>query len=145
MRNGRAVLAKNGRPIITAYTPPETDAYEAHVAKFAGYAANQCPEWGPSVLAPKAPVRIQMHFVRRFWRADWDNLAKGVADAMANTERFFFNDNRITEAMISVRTDKHDRPRVEVCVEPATVDLKIPLWAQVALEQGWSPPSDEGE
>jgi len=140
MRDGKAVLGPGGRPIITAFTPTETRHYEQHVQRHARAAFEHCDDWR-RVYAKKEAVRIHMHIVRRHWRGDWDNFAKGIADGIANSGLVFFNDNRITEALISMRTDPDDEPRVEVKVERATKDLRMQLWMQIALENGWTPPA----
>lgn len=143
MRGGVPILGPGGRPIIHAFVPDETTHYEKHVERHTRAAFGPRQDW-QQVYAKKEPVRISMHIVRRHWRGDWDNFAKGIADGVANSGLVFFNDNRITEALISMRTDPKDDPRVEVKVERASEDLRIQLWMQIALENGWTPPEGKG-
>jgi Holliday junction resolvase RusA-like endonuclease len=140
-----------GRPRATiinghvhTYMPRETIEYERRVALIARAIAQNCESW-KSVYAEKLPIRVHMHFVRRAWRFDWDNAAKSVCDGLAASERVFSNDNRITQALVSLHTDPRAEPRTEVLIEPASIVLDEPLWMRVAREHGWAPTTDKRE
>jgi hypothetical protein len=49
------------------------------------------------------------------------------------------DDVRVSEGLISIQRTKEREPRTEVMVELATVDLQVPLWMQLAIENGWAP------
>jgi len=133
------IRTRDGKTILRPYTPPETEEYEQRVSMFARTALQQRPEWA-NVLAARLPLRAHLHFVRQQWRGDWDNFAKGVCDGLQKAERVFHNDNRITQALVSIETDKRAEPRTEVLIETASATLTEPLWQRCALEAGWTPP-----
>lgn len=138
MAGGRVVL-KDGRPIIRAFTPPETLAYEKQIENHARQASARLPAW-QRVVDEKHAVRVSMHFVRPQWKGDIDNLMKGAFDGLGNAESVFFNDNRIIEVFASVKTDRAAAPKLELVIEP--VEEGWPLWAVLALEAGWTPPEE---
>jgi Holliday junction resolvase RusA-like endonuclease len=130
---------RDGRVIMQAHTPPTTVEFEERVAMYARTALGRCPEWS-HVVAQRLPIRAHLHVVRQAWRGDWDNFAKGVCDGLQKAEGIFDNDNRITQALVSLHTDKRDEPRTEITIETANAVLTEPLWMACAREAGWVPP-----
>lgn len=136
---GKPLMTSSGEPIVRAFTPDTTTEYEQRVALFASAALAKMPEW-KAAFAQRLPIRVHLHVVRRQWRGDWDNFAKGLCDGLAKSGSIFDNDNRITQALISMHTDPRAEPRAEVTIETASATLDEPLWMRCAREAGWRPP-----
>jgi len=124
---------------VRGLTPPDSEEYMNRVALYAMQAAARVPEW-VHVVTQRLPIRLHLHIVRNAWRGDWDNYAKNLADGIARSGRVFTNDNRITQALVSIETDPRAEERAEVMVETASAKLVEPLWQAMAREAGWLPP-----
>jgi len=101
-----------GRPRVVdghAYTPGATRDYETLIRNAAAL------EWTGEPMM-KGPLSIHLTFYRADRRrADWDNLAKSIADALQDI--VYHDDGQIFSALITKRIGC-DRPRVEIAVIP---------------------------
>jgi len=100
-----------GRPGFVdshAYTPTATREYETLVRDTAALAWTREPMRGP--------LSLKLSFYRaNRRRADFDNLTKGVVDALQGV--VLFDDNQIVTALIHKHIDR-ERPRVEITIIP---------------------------
>lgn len=135
---------RNGKLGVAGVTPPESDAYMDHVAKFARMAVAAMPEWSV-VIAKKLPVRVSFHVLRHHWRGDIDNVQKNLFDGMARAKVVFRNDNRIVELLGSIVTDKKCTERAELMIEVVYAPTTMQVWQKMALDRGWRPPDKTQE
>lgn len=136
-------IKANQRLGVRGVTPPESRSYMEKVALFARQAAAKVPEW-KHVVAQKLPVRVQLHVVRQQWRGDIDNLSKNLFDGLGASGDVFFNDNRVVQMTASIHTHPAAVPRAELVVDTANAYLDKPLWMEIALSEGWTPPRQQG-
>lgn len=129
-----------GKLGVRGVTPEKSRAYMELVAWHATRAAQRCQEWA-AVVSDKMCVRVQLHFVRREFRSDIDNLSKEVLDGLGQARCVFFNDNRVVQLLASICTDKKATERVEILVEPVVGLLDRPAWMHCAADAGWRPPT----
>ena len=154
-------LDADGRPKVRSYTPGRSAEFETRVAHFTRAALVKTPEWRELALSD-ARFRVHIHFVTGQPRGDLDNFKKAVLDGMKKANAYrpelpriakgrlvqpkkvfesgvYRDDVRVTEGLVSIHRTKEKEPRTEILVEPATVLLEVPLWMQVAIENGWKP------
>jgi Holliday junction resolvase RusA-like endonuclease len=127
---------------VRGVTPGESRAYMERVAMCTMAAVGGSRQWA-DIRDARLPIRIHLHVIRHAWRGDWDNIAKNLCDGVAQSERVFDNDNRITQALVSIETNKQKEERAEVLIETANAVLNEPLWMRCAREAGWRPPLEE--
>ena len=120
MRGGRPIVDRTGRPVISAYVPPETKAYEAMVADYAAAAA-RASGW----VKPERGVRLGL--VLRVYRTkrigDLDNYAKGLMDGISKSNAVWDDDRYVVSIRMAMAVSKtNPRAEVEVHVMPTEDD-----------------------
>ena len=128
---------------VRGVTPAKSRDYMQFASFYASRAAAAVPLWTP-IVQKKQAVRVHLHVIREKWLGDIDNFVKQILDALGQSKAVFFNDNRVTELLASIRTDPKagQGQRAEITVEPASALLEVPLWMQCAIESFWSPPAE---
>lgn len=95
-----------------SYLPERSRAYQEHVKMTAMLAAYQLKQaWNARAKTYGIELRF---FKANHGRADFDNLAKSVTDAL--TKLLYPDDSAIVRALITVEVDR-GRPRAEVELE----------------------------